>query len=92
MSECRVSRVAADPALWDGASSPSGSREISYFRLHGSPRRYYSDYSTEQLQLIRARIEAACRESKRVWCIFDNTAAGAATGNALELSRMLGEL
>jgi len=92
MSECRVSRVAADPALWDGASSPSGSREISYFRLHGSPRRYYSDYSTEQLQLIRARIEAACRESKQVWCIFDNTAAGAATGNALELSRMLGGL
>jgi uncharacterized protein YecE (DUF72 family) len=88
MTEYRVSRVAADPPPWEGASAPSGSREITYFRLHGSPRRYYSDYPAEQLQLIRARIDAACQESKQVWCIFDNTALGCATGNALELSRL----
>ena len=85
----QVARVAADPSLWEGADEPSGSRRISYFRLHGSPRRYYSDYSAEQLQRVCARINAARRQSKRVWCIFDNTALGCATGNALAVSRVL---
>jgi uncharacterized protein YecE (DUF72 family) len=83
-SELRPSKAALD-AL--STRSPV-SHEIVYFRLHGSPRRYYSDYTDEQLQLIRARIDAACQESKQVWCIFDNTALGCATGNALELSRL----
>ena len=55
-----------------------------YLRLHGSPRIYYSSYEAEQLEHYAELLTAP--ES---WCIFDNTASGAALANALQLKDML---
>ncbi len=37
LSEFRVARVAADPAVVEGASEPGGWGGLAYYRLHGSP-------------------------------------------------------
>jgi uncharacterized protein YecE (DUF72 family) len=60
-----------------------------YLRLHGSPRMYYSDYTHDMLRETGARLRARCAAGVSCWCIFDNTTLGAATGNALELARLL---
>jgi uncharacterized protein YecE (DUF72 family) len=80
-----IAGVAADPACVPLAREPNGHREVSYFRLHGSPRRYYSPYPNDFLKAIARRIVDLAKAA-RVWCIFDNTAAGFAVPNALELS------
>jgi uncharacterized protein YecE (DUF72 family) len=84
LKEFRVARVAADPARIPLAGEPAGWKSLVYFRLHGTPRVYYSAYSARFLQQLAARISALA-QSATVWCIFDNTAAGAATANALTL-------
>jgi uncharacterized protein YecE (DUF72 family) len=42
LDELRIACVAADPAPTLGAGEPGGWRGLSYYRLHGSPRIYYS--------------------------------------------------
>jgi uncharacterized protein YecE (DUF72 family) len=80
----RVARVAADPAVVPLAAEPGGWGGLVYYRLHGSPRVYYSTYPDEYLEaLARTLVRAA--KSAEVWCIFDNTAAFAATVNALDV-------
>lgn len=81
----RVARVAADPPL-HGALTPGGWRGLAYFRWHGAPRVYYSDYDAAALAGIRQRLTASVAAGQATWCIFDNTAAGAALGNALALA------
>lgn len=85
----RVARVLADPVLHPGGERPGGWDGLAYLRLHGSPRTYYSSYPVEVLQALAGRLALASREGQQVWCIFDNTAAGAAVGNALELQQCL---
>jgi uncharacterized protein YecE (DUF72 family) len=80
-----VARVAADPAVVPAASEPGGADECSYYRLHGSPTIYYSSYAEEELELLAGKLNAAHARGRDAWCIFDNTAAGAAIGNALSL-------
>lgn len=80
-----VARVAADPARVPAAATPGGSADLVYHRLHGSPRMYWSPYDGDYLRSLAARIRHAARRARAVWCIFDNTAGGAATPNALEL-------
>jgi uncharacterized protein YecE (DUF72 family) len=46
LQEFHIARVAADPAIAPEAAQPGGWPESVYFRLHGSPRRYYSSYSS----------------------------------------------
>jgi uncharacterized protein YecE (DUF72 family) len=87
----RVARVLADPVRHDAARAPGGWPERVYLRLHGSPRVYYSSYETEILQSLATRLRQASAEGAECWCIFDNTASGAAAGNALELQRLLEE-
>lgn len=82
LRESRVARVAADPAVVPDARVPGGWTGLSYWRLHGSPRIYHSAYS--EGDLMRLADEVAGVEGE-AWCIFDNTAAGAATGQALDL-------
>jgi uncharacterized protein YecE (DUF72 family) len=91
MAEREIARVAADPARVAAAAEPAGWGGIVYLRLHGAPRIYYSDYDEAALNVYASRIRAlvSCRS---VWCIFDNTAAGAALGNALTLAEQLGSL
>jgi len=79
-----VGRVAADPAPVPAAAEPGGWSGLVYFRLHGSPRVYYSRYSEAYLDTL-----AAALAPSGGWCIFDNTAAGEATANALELLERL---
>lgn len=84
LREFHVARVAADPALAPEAAQPSGWPELVYFRLHGSPRRYYSAYSDKFLSQLAENLRRLST-SHTAWCIFDNTASGAALANALEL-------
>ena len=84
-----VSRVAADPALAPSAEIPGGSSRIRYYRLHGSPRVYYSQYSDEYLTNLAATINAGQKQRGETWCIFDNTAMGWATENAWQLQQLL---
>jgi uncharacterized protein YecE (DUF72 family) len=82
-----VARVAADPARVPAAAEPGGWRGLSYYRLHGWPKVYYSAYSEEFIAQLAARLSEDASADRAVWVIFDNTTLGAATRNALELSR-----
>jgi uncharacterized protein YecE (DUF72 family) len=84
-----VARVAADPARVPAAAEPGGSRSFSYFRLHGSPRIYYSAYGEPFISELARRLVAESNGGRTAWCIFDNTTLGAATRNALDLSAQL---
>jgi uncharacterized protein YecE (DUF72 family) len=85
LPEFHIARVAADPAVAVQAAQPSGWPGLVYFRLHGSPRRYYSAYSQDFLSSLAAELSCLSRSTTPAWCIFDNTASGAALGNALQL-------
>ena len=83
--------MAADPARVPAAATPGGWAGAVYYRLHGSPEMYYSAYDAEYLSALSARLAAHVRAAVPVWCIFDNTALGAATRNAREtLERLEG--
>jgi uncharacterized protein YecE (DUF72 family) len=62
-----------------------------YLRLHGTPRVYYSSYEAPVLGALAARLLQTEAEGAECWCIFDNTASGAAAGDALDLQRLLEE-
>ena len=85
LRDFHVACVAADPALAPKAAQPSGWPEPVYFRLHGSPRRYYSAYSQDFLSRMAEELLCLSESATPAWCIFDNTASGAALGNALDL-------
>ena len=85
----RVARVAADPAVVETAAAPGGWGGLAYWRLHGWPQIYRSSYDGERLAAYAAAIGASLREGRETWCIFDNTAGSAATGNALALMERL---
>jgi uncharacterized protein YecE (DUF72 family) len=85
MAELGVARVAADPARVPEAAEPGGARDVVYHRLHGSPRMYYSAYDADYIARLADRLRANAEGVREVWCIFDNTAAGAAARNALDL-------
>ena len=76
---------AADPARVPEAAEPGGWRGMAYYRLHGSPRTYYSSYEDDYLDALASRLRQDVDAGREVWCIFDNTAAGAAAQNALDL-------
>jgi uncharacterized protein YecE (DUF72 family) len=84
-----IARVAADPARIEGAGEPGGWNKLAYYRWHGSPRIYWSKYDAAALATLRRRLEEHRRSGVQAWCIFDNTASGAALGNALELAQLV---
>lgn len=90
LAEYRIARVAADPPPVPAAAAPAGWTGLVYFRLHGSPRMYYSAYDDDYLADLSERLKQICDQSIECWCIFDNTAAGAAVKNAVELQRGCG--
>jgi uncharacterized protein YecE (DUF72 family) len=79
----QVARVAADPAPVPDSIIPAGSSRIAYFRLHGSPRTYWSRYDEGAIATLAGTLLRTSAE--QVWCVFDNTASGAAIENAWEL-------
>ena len=56
---------------------------LRYFRLHGSPVPYRSRYDAPFLDALAGRLRLGD------WCIFDNTASGAALPNAVQLLERL---
>lgn len=84
-----VARVLADPVRHEAGRWPGGWPGRVYLRLHGSPRMYYSSYETTLLQALADRLLQAQADGAEVWCMFDNTASGAAAGDALQLQRLL---
>jgi len=86
---CHIARVAADPPLVPSAAIPGGWRGFAYYRLHGAPSVYRSDYPAARIAIHVAEAQTASEAAHPVWVIYDNTAAGAATGNALEFTRLL---
>lgn len=84
LTELEIGRVAADPPPDRGGDSPGGWEGVFYYRLHGSPRKYYSSYTEDELTELAETLRSTPKDSM-VWCIFDNTARGAGTENALYL-------
>ncbi|MGV2130737.1 DUF72 domain-containing protein [Agrobacterium vitis] len=75
-----IDRVLADPApVWPAEVFDTPSK---YVRLHGKPKIYYSSYTDGE---IRSFSELLAPDG---WCVFDNTASGAAVENALTLLEM----
>ncbi|MGK5027577.1 DUF72 domain-containing protein [Janthinobacterium sp. RB2R34] len=81
-----ITRVRADPPA--GQPGPHvQTADVAYIRLHGSPKIYYSDYPPEFLAALA--LELRTQVANGSWCIFDNTASGAALFNALDLQARL---
>ncbi|WP_133950423.1 DUF72 domain-containing protein [Rhodanobacter sp. TND4FH1] len=80
-----VARAGADPALSLRARVPAGDRQLQYLRLHGAPRMYYDSYAANVLEDLARRLLRPVADVRQRWCIFDNTALGSATYNALSL-------
>jgi len=89
LQEHRIARVAADPARVVEASRPGGWGGLVYYRWHGSPRIYYSEYAEERLADLATEIGRHEARGVPVWVIFDNTASGAAAGDAQTLQSLL---
>jgi uncharacterized protein YecE (DUF72 family) len=83
-----ISRVAADPPPVPEATVPAGWPRLAYFRLHGSPRKYWSRYDEDDIAKVATTVLSAATVEE-VWCVFDNTASGAAIENASELRERL---
>ena len=79
----KIARVAADPARSASGGTPGGWQGFHYWRLHGNPKLYYSDYDLSTLENLAPAME--CGD----WCIFDNTMSGAALGDAVTLKRLV---
>ena len=85
--DCQVARVATDPVRSPEGRRPGGWDGLRYFRWHGSPRMYYSDYDATALQELRKMLAEDHATGGENWCFFDNTALGAALGNAIAVTR-----
>jgi uncharacterized protein YecE (DUF72 family) len=88
LTRFHIGRVAADPAVVPAAATPGGWRGLVYYRLHGSPQTYYSAYSRNELTSVAERLIQSAA-SAGTWCVFDNTALGHATADALTVQQMV---
>ena len=84
-----IARVGTDPAVDAAARNASGSGPLRYWRWHGSPRIYYSDYDEIALRDLAAEVIQQTPAGTEAWIIFDNTAHGFATPNAARLQELL---
>ena len=81
-----IARVAADPPKGSKlAARPGGWQGPFYWRLHGAPHTYYSEYDENWLQTFAKQLNLLENVSlnEETWVIFDNTALGHATANAV---------
>jgi uncharacterized protein YecE (DUF72 family) len=86
----RITRVAADPAISPSTGEPGGWPDFVYYRLHGSPRIYFSSYEPSYIEKLAAKLQEHACAGKVTYCIFDNTALGEASRNALDLVATVG--
>ncbi|CAN7424177.1 DUF72 domain-containing protein [Pseudoduganella sp. LjRoot289] len=88
LTEAGITRVIADPPK--GQPGPHvATTAATYVRLHGSPRIYYSPYEDEFLDRAAVSLAGRVGGGSDAWCIFDNTASGAAVPNAVALMQRL---
>ena len=91
LEQFHVGRVATDPSRYAAAKQPGGwlpagpDAGVIYYRLHGAPRKYWSPYPPPRIAAWAREIQAWSANGSVTWCIFDNTASGAALANALEM-------
>lgn len=88
LMQCNVSRVVADPQLFKEISEAVAHIAPAYYRLHGSPEIYYSDYNVDALKNYATSIRNESL-TRTVWCIFDNTASGHAIAHEDTLKQLL---
>jgi uncharacterized protein YecE (DUF72 family) len=81
LGELGIAQVVADPVRIEVAVQAD--HDPQYLRLHGKPKIYYSSYSEEEIQGFAEKLQPDA------WCIFDNTASGAAIRNALDMLQLL---
>ena len=87
LQHLQVALVQADPSPAGFAAAGVNTAELPrtasthYVRLHGSPVVYSSSYDLHYLNNLAERIRLA-KNAGPVWCVFDNTARGAAFENA----------
>lgn len=84
LEEYRVARAEVDPSRHPGDDEPGGWQGLRYVRLHGSPKRFYSEYDAGSLAELAGQLRAFARETE-TWCIFNNTARDGGARNALTL-------
>lgn len=86
LREFEVASAMADPPAGSpSAAVPGGWKGLRYFRLHGSPRKYWSAYEDDFLREIAAAVSSSDQDT---WVIFDNTAQGHALTNAMKLKAL----
>ncbi len=86
-----ASRVVADPQVIAVTACTIQASPWPYWRLHGSPRTYYSAYGGARL-VDFARDVLRMRGGGQPWIIFDNTAHGHAAVDAATMQTLLGIL
>lgn len=92
MTASGIAYVDADPPVVSQRRPVDARQAIQYIRLHGSPIVYHSSYPESYLDQMAVRLDEASIAGRRSWCIFDNTASGAAVENALSLLSKTGNV
>lgn len=64
---------------------------VRYYRLHGSPEIYKSNYSEKFIFDLNRKVQISLQKKIPTWVIFDNTSYGYGIQNALLLKSMLSE-
>lgn len=85
LKDHRIARVAAHPPITEGADQPGGWQGLHYYRLHGSPKRFYSAYDERFLKDLAKRVDPATD----AWVIFNNTAESGGLENAVQFHQEL---
>ena len=92
LSDLGVTRVFADPPFGGPPKPELQEKAFSYLRLHGRPHTYHSAYSSRYLCDLAGRLKpVSSAADAQTWCIFDNTARGAAWPDALKLKEELAD-
>ena len=90
LTKQEICLVAADPGIagYDALQDnfPITASTV-YLRLHGSPHMYKSSYDKAYLKNLSLRIAILLKQGQHIWCVFDNTAEGAAFPNAVTIQR-----
>lgn len=74
----------------NGKTSPlETTADFVYIRLHGPGGKYQGRYSREQLRTWSEKFKQWAKESRDVFCYFDNDENGFAAVNAMELERLV---
>ena len=84
-----VARAGVDPAVVPDAATPGQAGAWRYWRWHGSPRVYYSQYGADRLAELEKDVKQASQPRVESWIIFDNTANGCATADALTMQTLM---